>query len=74
MASSSSATWRPKQQGQIPTASQGKAPAESQGLPERGEPSRSHLLMATYNIGAPEDMSHTSKAKQDGFTTKLVGF
>lgn len=69
--SSSSATWRPVQKGQIPAASQGLLAASEGSFPTRGEPSESHLLMSTYNIGAPEDQSHTSKAKQEPFTDKL---
>ena len=69
---SSSTTWRPKQQGQIPAASQGEVLAASKiEFPERSETSESYLLMATYNIGAPEDHSHTSIPKKQLFTDKL---
>ena len=69
--SSSSATWRPVQQGQAPAASQGPLAASEGSFPTRGEPSESHLLMSTYNIGCPEGHSHTSQKTHEPIKDKL---
>ena len=67
-ASSSSWQWVPKAHAPPPAASQGS----TKDAAKTGAPTATNLWVATYNVGAPEDQSHSNPKNKPQFTNKLV--